>query len=81
MNLKSEQTKYSRDVLRDYGNLSSNTILFVLQAMRMDMKKQEQSSTEGVAMAFGPGLTAELMKFTYVPALTSVMEEQDHVLL
>lgn len=81
MNLKPEQTKYSRDVLRDYGNLSSNTILFVLQAMRMDMKKQEQSSTEGVAMAFGPGLTAELMKFTYVPALTSIMEEQDHVLL
>ena len=30
MNLKPEQTKYSRDVLRDYGNLSSNTILFVL---------------------------------------------------
>lgn len=38
MNLKQEQTKYSRDILRDYGNLSSNTILFVLQAIRQDMK-------------------------------------------
>lgn len=81
MNLKQEQTKYSRDILRDYGNLSSNTILFVLQAMRQDMKKREESSVSGVAMAFGPGLTAELMKFTYVPALTPVTEDQDHVLL
>lgn len=81
MHLRPEQTKYSRDILRDYGNLSSNTILFVLQAMREDMKMREELSTEGVAMAFGPGLTAELMKFTYVPAVTSVMEEQDHVLL
>ncbi|WP_340017058.1 type III polyketide synthase [Paenibacillus sp. FSL K6-1318] len=81
MKLRDEQTKYSRDVLRTFGNLSSNTILFVLNAMREDMKAQEQSSTEGVAMAFGPGLTAELMKFTYVPSLSSVMEEHDHVFL
>ena len=80
MKLRDEQTKYSRDVLRTYGNLSSNTILFVMNAMREDMKVQGQSSTDGVAMAFGPGLTAELMKFTYVPSLSSVMEEHDHVL-
>ncbi|GGH52699.1 naringenin-chalcone synthase [Paenibacillus silvae] len=79
MKLKQEQTKYSRDILRDYGNLSSNTILFVLQAMRMDMKVREQSTTTGVAMAFGPGLTAELMKFTYVPSLSLAAEEQNHV--
>ncbi|PYE50363.1 type III polyketide synthase [Paenibacillus barcinonensis] len=79
MHLRQEQTQYSRDILRDYGNLSSNTILFVLQAMRMDMKIREQSATEGVAMAFGPGLTAELMKFTYVPCLSSVTEETNHV--
>ena len=59
MHLRPEQTKYSRDILRDYGNLSSNTILFVLQAMREDMKMREELSTKGVAMAFGPGLTAE----------------------
>ncbi|MGF9696073.1 type III polyketide synthase [Paenibacillus sp. MABNR03] len=81
MNLREEQTKYSREVLRTVGNLSSNTILFVLNAMREDMKARNQSSTEGVAMAFGPGLTAELMKFTYVPSYFPAAKEKDHVLL
>ncbi|MFS0869218.1 type III polyketide synthase [Paenibacillus xylanilyticus] len=81
MNLRVEQTKYSREVLRTVGNLSSNTILFVLNAMREDMKARNQSSTEGVAMAFGPGLTAELMKFTYVPSYSPAAKEKNHVLL
>ncbi len=38
------QMEYSRAVLRDYGNMSSPTILFVL---------------DGLLMAFGPGLTME----------------------
>ena len=81
MNLRAEQTMYSREILRTVGNLSSNTILFVLHAMREDMKARNQSVTEGVAMAFGPGLIAELMKFTYVPSYTPALKEKDHVLL
>lgn len=82
MNLEDEQTKYSREILRTVGNLSSNTILFVLNAMRAEMAAGQKPSTEGVAMAFGPGLTAELMKFTYVPAFSpAVKEEKDHALL
>jgi alpha-pyrone synthase len=50
----------SREVLRRYGNMSSATILFVLQAV---MGKAEAGQT-GCAMAFGPGLTAETMMFT-----------------
>jgi predicted naringenin-chalcone synthase len=70
-NLSEEQTSPSRSVLRDYGNMSSATILFVLDAMRRewDSSGQEVSSDRnGVALAFGPGLTAEMIKITYSPA-------------
>ncbi|MEC0309082.1 type III polyketide synthase [Paenibacillus lautus] len=81
MRLTDEQTKYSRDILRTAGNLSSVTIMFVLSAMRKEMQELDKASTEGVAMAFGPGLTAELMRFTYVKAYASSVKELDHVLL
>lgn len=64
--LRDEQVSYSRNILRDYGNLSSVTILFVLQAIREDYRQKEDYSS-GIALAFGPGLTAELLPFTYIP--------------
>ena len=50
----------SRQVLRDYGNMSSATILFVLKALLGRAKAGDR----GCAMAFGPGLTAETMMFS-----------------
>jgi alpha-pyrone synthase len=47
----------SRAVLRDFGNMSSSTLMFVLARMfgrRID---------HGVAIAFGPGLAAEGFRF------------------
>jgi predicted naringenin-chalcone synthase len=44
----------SRAVLRDYGNMSSATLMFVLQALMRD-----DGWRSGVAIAFGPGLAAE----------------------
>lgn len=44
----------SRDVLADYGNMSSPTILFILQKQR-----QTGNHMPCVALAFGPGLTME----------------------
>lgn len=81
LQLSDEQTRYSRDILRTVGNLSSATIMFVLNAMRQEMHDRNKASAEGVAMAFGPGLTAELMRFTYVKAYAPSVQEQDHVLL
>lgn len=46
----------SRTVLRDYGNMSSATILFVLKEL-LDDAESEPAMT--CAMAFGPGLTVE----------------------
>ena len=81
LGLRDDQTKYSRDILKNAGNLSSVTIMFVLAAMRQDMRDQNQDITKGIAMAFGPGLTAELMQFTYVPAYQAAETEPSHVYL
>lgn len=65
--LTDEQINASRSVLRQYGNLSSATILFVLDKMKRDYENRIESTKEGIALAFGPGLNAEIMRFTYVP--------------
>jgi len=49
----------SREILRRYGNMSSATVMFVLDAL---MRKATQGAT-GCAMAFGPGLVTETMRF------------------
>ncbi|MBX3000746.1 MAG: type III polyketide synthase [Caldilineaceae bacterium] len=53
----------SRRVLSNYGNISSATILFVLD----DLRRTMQTPQTGVAMAFGPGLTVEMVRMTYQP--------------
>ena len=50
----------SRAVLRAFGNMSSATVMFVLERMLRVARAGEQ----GCAMAFGPGLSAETMRFT-----------------
>jgi alpha-pyrone synthase len=49
----------SRAVLRDYGNMSSATIMFVLKALMT----RAPAGESGCALAFGPGLTAEALMF------------------
>ncbi|MGO4548768.1 type III polyketide synthase [Paenibacillus sp. 2TAB23] len=66
--LTDEQISHSLGVLRDYGNVSSATILFVLNAMRQHLHESGSEAVTGIALAFGPGLTAEMIKIAYVPA-------------
>ncbi|MGB8536081.1 MAG: type III polyketide synthase [Acidobacteriaceae bacterium] len=49
----------SRDVLSCFGNMSSATVMFVLQRVM----QQARPGQRGCAMSFGPGLTAETMRF------------------
>jgi alpha-pyrone synthase len=49
----------SRSVLNDYGNMSSGTVMFVLDRIM----RGAQSGQRGCAMSFGPGLVAESMMF------------------
>jgi predicted naringenin-chalcone synthase len=58
--LNSSALAASHAILRDYGNMSSPTVLFVLEAM---MRQRVRPGARGCAMAFGPGLTAETMLF------------------
>jgi alpha-pyrone synthase len=52
----------SREVLDAFGNMSSATVMFVLERLMRIAKPGDK----GCAMAFGPGLTAETMLFTAV---------------
>lgn len=66
--LTPEQVAPSLAVLRDYGNMSSPTILFVLHEMRKQLRRAaSQAALNGVAMAFGPGLVVEMAHLTYQP--------------
>jgi predicted naringenin-chalcone synthase len=49
----------SRNVLAKFGNMSSATVMFVLE----QILRRAQSGQSGCAMSFGPGLTAETMLF------------------
>jgi alpha-pyrone synthase len=54
-------------VLREYGNMSSTTILFILKRL-LAQHQTGASLGNGVAMAFGPGLTIEGCLFQQVGA-------------
>ena len=47
------------DILRNYGNMSSPTVLFVLEKIMNDLDKKEPNKI--FSAAFGPGLTMETL--------------------
>ena len=49
----------SRGVLHDFGNMSSGTVMFVLDRLM----RGAPAGAPGCAMSFGPGLFAETMTF------------------
>lgn len=53
LDLAPDALSVSREVLRNFGNMSSSTLMFALSGF---MDRQPQA---GVALAFGPGLAAE----------------------
>jgi predicted naringenin-chalcone synthase len=62
LELTDDQLEPSREVLREYGNMSSATVLFVLRRI---LHKASTDAPERVcAMAFGPGLTVETALLT-----------------
>ncbi|WP_031530064.1 UbiA family prenyltransferase [Dyadobacter crusticola] len=53
------------EVLRDYGNMSSPTVLFVLKSV-LEKARPEHQGDRIFAAAFGPGLSIETMQLRYV---------------
>ncbi|MGQ3383494.1 type III polyketide synthase [Glutamicibacter sp. TV12E] len=62
LGLSDEQLEPARNILGGYGNMSSATVLFVLQQIMDDARAE--SGDRVCAMAFGPGLTVETGMFT-----------------
>ncbi len=58
LDLPKESVDISREILRDHGNMSSPTILFIIKRMR-----DSGMPTPAVALGFGPGLMAEATLF------------------
>ena len=57
IDISSSDLKESYNVLRNYGNMSSPTILFVLKEIMDSLDKKKEANIFGAA--FGPGLTME----------------------
>ncbi|KAJ0989101.1 hypothetical protein J5N97_007457 [Dioscorea zingiberensis] len=62
----------TRHVLSEYGNMSSATVLFIMDEMRKRSAEEGKGSTGegrelGVLFGFGPGLTMEMVVLRSVP--------------
>ncbi|KAJ0031732.1 hypothetical protein Pint_13508 [Pistacia integerrima] len=66
LGLKPEKLRATRHVLAEYGNMSSVTVLFILDEVRKKstkdgLKTTGEGSEWGVLFGFGPGLTIETL--------------------
>ncbi|KAJ3671730.1 hypothetical protein LUZ60_007809 [Juncus effusus] len=64
LKLQKEKLMLTRKVLSDIGNLSSPTVLFILDELRKKSTEESKTTTGdglewGVLLGFGPGLTVE----------------------
>jgi len=62
LQLNDTDMQYSYKVLAEYGNMSSPTILFVLNEI---MKAEHKPNETIFSIGFGPGLNIETAAFTY----------------
>lgn len=72
LELTQEQLLPARETLRNYGNMSSATVMFVLKHI---LELPAAHARESIcAMAFGPGLTVETGLFTKLSAVSARVE-------
>lgn len=62
LGLAKDQLTYAYDILADYGNMSSTTVLFVLEKF---MAETPPTGNFGVMLALGPGFSAEQVLFQW----------------
>ena len=65
LHLDKENFAASYEVLNDYGNMSSPTILFVLKKIMDEIVENGKKDAVIFGAAFGPGLTMETFTATY----------------
>lgn len=67
LNLNENNVADSMSVMQQYGNMSSPTILFILNSIFNKIKKVEQADSKKIfSCAFGPGLNIEMVSFSSV---------------
>ncbi|XP_068645816.1 chalcone synthase 2 [Aristolochia californica] len=76
LGLKEEKLRATKQVLSEYGNMSSACVLFILDEMRKRSSEEGKSTTGeglewGVLFGFGPGLTVETVVLHSVPLLAT----------
>ncbi|XP_078171086.1 stilbene synthase 4-like [Carex rostrata] len=72
LKLDKDKLRLSRKILSEYGNLSSPTVLFILDELRKESAKEGKLTTGngleyGVLLGFGPGLSIETVVLRSVP--------------
>ncbi len=61
LSITKEQNRYSHEILKNFGNMSSPTIAFILKRI-MNTLAVSDHGKDLLAIAFGPGLTIEKMQ-------------------
>ena len=65
LQLPPDDLKHSYAILKDYGNMSSASIVFVLQRMMQELEDNDAHNALVFGAAFGPGLTMETFMASY----------------
>ncbi|KAG6548288.1 hypothetical protein Mapa_010341 [Marchantia paleacea] len=65
LQLHPDKLQATREVLRDYGNMSGASVLFILEQLRkrsveMELATTGEGSEWGIVLGIGPGLTVEV---------------------
>ncbi len=78
LHLTDSNVEDSLDVLQNYGNMSSPTILFILHSILNKIRSSEYSSDKNIfACAFGPGLTVEMIQLS--PINSALLKNFKHI--
>jgi alpha-pyrone synthase len=84
LGLETADNRYAYQVLKQYGNMSSATVLFVLKAIWHDMLTTKTGTDEAqhvLSCAFGPGLTLEsmILEAHFTPVAAAVRQVGEEV--
>jgi alpha-pyrone synthase len=67
LNLNGSNVEDSMNVLKNYGNMSSPTILFILSSIFNKIKNDPSQESKNIfSCAFGPGINIEMIRFSSV---------------
>nr|QBF29344.1 chalcone synthase [Crocus sativus] len=76
LGLEKGKMRATREVLKEYGNMSSACVIFIMDEMRKKSKEEGKGTTGegldlGVLFGFGPGLTVECVVMKSFPIPTA----------